>query len=149
MKKLKHFALIAFCALATTNALANSGEHTPEDHNKLCPIYFQKTDTCAQVEFTQGPFDGEESQFIVHFYEHQSARSEHIMVTPQQLKIDLWMYMGNHGGHGSAPVSFTEQSPGVYLVSNVYFIMPGRWNIRFFVENEQKDLIVDIKPSGN
>lgn len=149
MKKLIHLALITFCAFVTPNALANSGEHTQENHNKLCPIYFQKTDTCAQVEFTQGPFDGEESQFIVHFYEHQSAHGEHFMVTPQQLKVDLWMYMGNHGGHGSAPVTFTEQSTGVYLVSNVYFIMPGRWNIRFFVEGEQKDLIIDIKPSGN
>lgn len=142
MKNLIHIALIAVLSLAGGYALAET-----QEHSKLCPLYFQQTDTCAKVEFIHGPFDGEESSFVIHFYEHQSAHGEPVMVTPAQMKVDLWMYMGNHGGHGSAPVVVTEQSPGVYLVSNVYFIMPGRWNIRFFVENEQKDLIVDIKPS--
>lgn len=149
MKKLVHLTLFAIFALFANSAFANSGEHGSGEHSKLCPLYFQQTDTCAKVDFIKGPFDGEESQFVVHFYEHQSAHGEHTMVTPQQLKIDLWMYMGNHGGHGSAPVSFSEQSTGVYLVSNVYFIMPGRWNVRIFVGNEQKDLIVDILPSNN
>jgi hypothetical protein len=33
-------------------------------------------------------------------------------------------------GHGSAPVKITPQAPGVYEVSDVFFIMPGDWEIQ-------------------
>lgn len=128
----------------------NHGQHGggshQDEHQKLCPIYFKTADVCAQVEFTKGPFDGTESQFLVKFFDHKSAHGEHVMVDPQNLKIDLWMYMGNHGGHGSAPVKVVKQDQGVYYVSEVYFVMPGRWNVRFFVNGEQSDLLVDVKP---
>lgn len=127
-------------------AFAMPSTEPAHDHQKLCPIYFKTSDLCATVEFTKGPVDGDESQFIVRIFDHKSAHGDHVMVDPQNLKIDLWMYMGNHGGHGSAPVKIVKQDVGTYFVSEAYFIMPGRWNVRFFLDNEQSDLIVDVNP---
>lgn len=153
MKSLLQITLSALFILTASIAGAH-GEHGDHgdgggghhDHNKLCPVYFALADVCAEVEFTKGPFDGDESQFLVRFFDHKSAHGEHVMVDPQNLKIDLWMNMGNHGGHGSAPVKIVKQAQGVYFVSEAYFVMSGRWSVRFFVDGEQADLIVDVKP---
>lgn len=123
----------------------NQGPGHSGDHHKLCPIFLPISDVCAQIEFTKGPFNGDESQFIIKFFEHQSAHGEHVMVDPQNLKIDLWMNMGHHG-HGSSPVKIVKQDRGVYYVSEVYFVMPGRWSIRFFGNGEKTELPVDVKP---
>lgn len=147
MKHLAKTLIAALVVFAGNFAMASSpsadGSH---DHNKLCPIFFKTSNVCATVEFTKGPVDGDESQFLVKFFDHKSAHGEHVMVDPADLKIDLWMYMGNHGGHGSAPVKFVKQDTGTYFVSEVYFVMAGRWNVRFFANGEQSDLIVDVKP---
>ncbi|MEN0057815.1 MAG: FixH family protein [Bdellovibrio sp.] len=149
---MKHFIKILFSALLVSTAStvgAHEGGHPGSpgsEHGKLCPVFFSLADVCAKVEFVKGPAQEGESQFLVEFFEHKSAHGEHIPVDPQELKIDLWMYMGNHGGHGSAPVQWQQQSAGVYMVTEAYFVMPGRWNVRFFVNGEQADLIVDVKP---
>ncbi|KHD89656.1 MAG: serine protease spb1 [Bdellovibrio sp. ArHS] len=110
-----------------------------------CPVYFQTADLCAAIEFTKGPFHGEESQFLVKFYEHHSAGSEPVMIDPQNLKVDLWMNMGHHG-HGSGPVKVVKQDQGTYYVSEAYFVMAGRWQIRLFVNGEKAEFNVDVKP---
>jgi hypothetical protein len=47
----------------------------------------------------------------------------------QNFKVDLWMQMGHHG-HGSSPVDIVENANGVYLVTNAWFVMAGKWNVR-------------------
>lgn len=148
---MKNFFLSLISAtvlLSGSGAAAHGGhEHHDENgqhqHNKLCPVFFALADVCAQVQFTQGPVSDDESQFTVSFYKHTSAHGEHVMVDPQDVKVDLWMNMGGHG-HGSAPVKIVKQSTGVYFVSEAYFVMPGTWSIRFAVDNEQAEFSVDV-----
>lgn len=130
-------ALIIAGLLFSANARAHA--------DAACPVYFKTADLCASVEFTKGPSDSEESQFLVKFYEHASAHSEHTMVDPQNLKVDLWMNMGHHG-HGSGPVKVVKQDQGTYFVSEAYFVMSGRWQIRLFVNGEKGEFNVDVKP---
>lgn len=47
----------------------------------------------------------------------------------QNVKVDLWMQMGNHG-HGSAPVQLTSLSNNKYKVENAWFVMKGEWQVR-------------------
>lgn len=47
--------------------------------------------------------------------------------------VVLWM---PSMGHGSAPTQTTRLDVGTYRASNVFFIMPGDWDIRFSVKDE-------------
>lgn len=147
MKKIFAALSLLTLVLFSSGSFANEGlGEGPHQHEKLCPLFFKAANVCAQVEFTKGPYDGAESQFLVQFFDHKSAHGEHVMVDPTDLKIDLWMFMGDHGGHGSAPVKVVKQATGVYYVSEVYFVMPGRWTVRFFANGEQANLTVDVNP---
>ncbi|WP_413578283.1 FixH family protein [Bdellovibrio sp. HCB290] len=54
-------------------------------------------------------------------------------------KADLWMQMGHHG-HGSSPVDIVENANGVYMVTNAWFVMRGKWDVRLdFVVNGQAE----------
>ncbi|WP_413568118.1 FixH family protein [Bdellovibrio sp. HCB117] len=130
-------ALLIAGLLFSANARAQAGA--------ACPVYFKTSNVCASVEFTKGPSDSEESQFLVKFYGYASANGEPVMVDPQNLKVDLWMNMGHHG-HGSGPVKVVKQDQGIYFVSEAYFVMAGRWQIRLFVNGEKGEFDVDVKP---
>lgn len=133
MKSLKQLFIFAALSLSALTATAQNSE--------TCPLYFAQSDLCANIEFTKGPFDGLESQFLLKVY----GAKDMVLLDPAELKVDLWMYMGHHGGHGSAPVKVVKQDVGTYYVSEVYFIMPGRWNIRVWVNGEQRDMVLTVK----
>jgi len=138
MKKM----LALFFTLGALFAVSSAGA---VERSTACPIPFSQNNLCADIEFAKGPFNGDESQFIVRFFTAGSAAGERNFVDAQNLKVDLWMNMGHHG-HGSSPVKVVHQSTGTYYVSEAYFVMAGRWNIRLFVNGEQSDLLVDVKP---
>lgn len=95
---------------------------------------FDSMPICAQVQFTQGPVNRAESQFVVKFFSTETGAA----VDPQNLKVDIWMEMSGHGhGHGSGPVTVTKQDFGVYFVTEVYFVMHGEWQLRFFTQDTQ------------
>jgi len=56
-------------------------------------------------------------------------------------KIYLWM---PSMGHGSSPVSIKKLASGDYEVNNVFFIMGGRWELRFNIlkNNEVVDEVI-------
>lgn len=53
--------------------------------------------------------------------------------------------MGNHG-HGSAPLKITATAPGEYDVTNAYFVMKGKWQIRvtYSLAGTQETLIIPV-----
>ncbi|MFN7729501.1 MAG: hypothetical protein ACK5P7_10130 [Bdellovibrio sp.] len=44
------------------------------------------------------------------------------------LKVVLWM---PSMGHGSVPVQIEKLSVGLYRIKNIFFIMPGEWDVHF------------------
>lgn len=48
----------------------------------------------------------------------------------ETMAVVLWMKMG----HGSAPTKVTKVDIGSYRVSNVFFTMPGEWQIKFQIK---------------
>lgn len=137
------FSFLTTLLIFTTSSAFATQTTSDHDHAKLCPVYFASADLCAEILFQKGPTEGDESQFLVKFYEHTSAHGDHVMVDPQNLKIDLWMNMGHHG-HGSSPVKIVKQDVGVYFVSEAYFVMSGRWDVRLFANGEQAAFSVDV-----
>ncbi|RPJ66212.1 MAG: hypothetical protein EHM20_17545, partial [Alphaproteobacteria bacterium] len=82
--------LVLFLTLLISN-LSFAGDHTPN----YCSTV--NTSNCAHLKFAKFPTSTEESKFIAHVL---SASGEQI----QNVKIKLWMDMGNGQGHGSAPL---------------------------------------------
>ncbi|NUN07342.1 MAG: serine protease spb1 [Bdellovibrio sp.] len=55
----------------------------------------------------------------------------------ETLAVLLWM---PSMGHGSAPVKIERLSDYQYHVKNVYFIMPGDWEIRLLLKKDKKPI---------
>ncbi len=66
-----------------------------------------------------------------------TVNDQHVEVE-QEISIDLWM--PDHG-HGSYPVKIKKLSIGRYLVSDIFFVMPGKWQVRIDLrkDGEQVD----------
>jgi hypothetical protein len=47
-------------------------------------------------------------------------------------------------GHGSRPTKTEKSSEGRYRTSNIFFVMPGEWEIRFQLK-ENKETIDEFK----
>lgn len=138
MNTLKKVLILSAVLFASATATAHEG--------KECPLYFAQSDLCASLEFTQAPNQYDESKFLVKIYQHGSTAESPVMADPTEFKVDLWMEMGNHGGHGTAPVKIVKQDLGIYFVSEAYFVMPGRWLVRVSIDGERRNLNVDVKP---
>ncbi len=86
----------------------------------------------AHLSWVKAPVGrGEESQMRLDWYDG----STHNRVEPGlPFEVVLWM---PSMGHGSAPTKIDpvandqgQAVPGAYLVSRMYFVMPGDWDIR-------------------
>ncbi|MEK2690686.1 hypothetical protein [Bdellovibrio sp. GT3] len=87
---------------------------------------------CAQLLYRTDISSETEGQFQVLIQGFDGT-------TINNFKADLWMNMGHHG-HGSSPVDIVENANGVYLVTNAWFVMRGKWDVRLdFVLNGQAE----------
>ena len=58
--------------------------------------------------------------------------------------VVLWM---PEMGHGSSPTSISHLDTGTYRASDVFFVMPGHWQIKFQLKNGntvEDELVVSI-----
>ncbi len=75
---------------------------------------------------------GEEVKALILF-----TNNKGILTNPKSnLNLKLWM---PNMGHGSFPTSINELSEGVYEVTEIFFTMPGKWNLHFqlLLSNEE------------
>lgn len=91
-------------------------------------LSFNKSGYSFVVSWVDGPKKGA-SKFIMKTWKKEVGT----MNGPYQdlnknLHIFLWMPTM---GHGSQPVNITKTNDGEYEVSNVQFIMGGKWEIKF------------------
>lgn len=120
------FVLLTACArpdyLTESDLTPVAKTHTlPRQH-----LYFS-------MEWSQGPRTPEVSEFILRFWPENTTPTDSSLVDPQgDLNVILWM---PSMGHGSVPVKVERLSAGVYRVSNVYFIMPGDWEVQVYIKN--------------
>jgi YtkA-like len=59
--------------------------------------------------------------------------------TGLSLSVTPWMPAMGHGA--SVPPSVAETTPGIYVVSNVSFFMPGTWELRTTISNALTDYV--------
>ncbi len=129
MKNLFAITLISFLVgiSFTGSAFAHEGGHpapspsAPGTSDSICSP--EDPDVCAHVHFLSPVNTSQEASLIFHVENEPGLEVK-------DLKLDVWMDMGNGHGHSSAPVDFVVDSFNHYKVTNIWFVMPGQWFVR-------------------
>lgn len=91
-------------------------------------LKFAKTNFSFIISWQEGPRLGA-SKFIMKTWSKDlGSMNGPYQNLPKALNVFLWMPAM---GHGSAPVKLTKTGEGEYEVSEVQFIMGGKWEIKF------------------
>lgn len=115
---------------ATENKIAQ------EENKADCSILFAESKNCLTWYWEKKPTSSQPGSLIFKiFRQNQFDQTPIELDTLQVPEVVLWM---PGMGHGSSPTQTTLLDVGTYRASNVFFIMPGQWEIRFSVkENDQ------------
>lgn len=100
------------------------------DELGTCDAFFSQANACVDLIWDTKPTKDTKGSFYVEVF-HPEDRS-HFIDLQNDLEVVLWM---PSMGHGSSPVTVEKTAPGQYRVTNVFFIMPGDWEIQFKLKN--------------
>lgn len=100
---------------------------TPEK----CELFLKTERLCTKISWTVKPKNSTETgSFNFKFYVQENPEK---LIEPRgNAFVELWM---PSMGHGSSPVTVEKISEGLYRAKNVFFIMPGEWEIRIQVRD--------------
>lgn len=91
-------------------------------------LKFKKTDFSFIISWVEGPQMGG-SKFVMKTWKKDlGTMNGPYQDLQKNLHVFLWM---PSMGHGSAPVKLKKIADGEYEVSEVQFIMGGKWEIKF------------------
>ena len=131
------FCLFTACAQEKTppannqvlQNLANAGSAN------AAHVTFQNSGLYLSYAWEKLPTETESGSFIFKTYRPNLADQSPVqMALPKVPEVILWM---PSMGHGSSPTTVTELDTGTYRVSDVYFIMPGNWEIKFQLKTSE------------
>lgn len=121
---------------------------------KSCPLSLPNQGFCASLTWDRQPTEDEGGIFTLRFWKSADGSESGPYVSPPfTVAVKLWMASM---GHGSSPVRVAQtkdqggvEIPGVYTASDVYFSMPGEWEI--WVQLKQNKQVIeqaklDFKP---
>jgi hypothetical protein len=101
-----------------------------------CPLDFPGQDLCASLAWLQKPLDDEKGELLLRFWKKSTpplSDTGPFIDPPFSVTAKLWM---PDMGHGSSPTRVVPEKsingdvlPGEYRVQEVYFVMPGKWEI--------------------
>lgn len=106
-------------------AYANPTDTTRSESNV---VTFKKSNYSFVVAWKVAPKKGETSFFMRTWKNDVGTMNGPFQDLEKNLHIFLWMPTM---GHGSAPVKIQKTAEGEYDVTNVQFIMGGKWDIKF------------------
>lgn len=112
----------------------------PVEKARDCELDFAKAGFCASWSWDHRPGDDETGSAVLRFWKKGEGSPFGPYADPEgTVAVKLWMPAM---GHGSSPVTVTPQVdaagsriPGVFTASQIYFSMPGAWEIRVQLKN--------------
>lgn len=108
----------------------------PANFHKLdTPVAsFAKLGLKVSIAWTKQQSEDESGAFLLKFWRENAADKSPIVQDIQAaVNVRLWM---PSMGHGSSPVTVQRLDVGTYLVEDVFFSMPGDWEIEVDLTNE-------------
>lgn len=134
--------LISGCAEPKyVNAVSdNNSQNTGQEAaTGVCETAFSSSGLCLVWYWEVKPTSQASGSLIFKTYRLNILDQTPVEIDLAQIpQVILWM---PSMGHGSTPTATTRIDIGTYRASNVFFVMPGEWEIRFQVKtgNEIKD----------
>lgn len=102
-----------------------------------CSIAFTESKYCVSWYWEFKPTSKQPGSLIFKIFRLNQFDQTAVEVDATQVpEVMLWM---PSMGHGSTPTQTSRLDIGTYRASNVFFIMPGDWEIRFLVKDGQPD----------
>ncbi|MEO5971119.1 MAG: hypothetical protein ABIQ95_14415, partial [Bdellovibrionia bacterium] len=106
-------------------------------------VTFKANGLCASMDWVKYPKEGETGAFTLRFWKLGEGNISGPYSEPTlPVFVRLWM---PSMGHGSSPVSLSPSLdsngviiPGVYEVTQVYFVMRGKWEIQVQLQNKSQ-----------
>lgn len=112
------FMLLTVCGVSFANPMLSDSE----------VLKFKKTDSSFVISWVDGPKRGM-SKFIMKTWKNDlGTMNGPYQDLPKTLNVFIWM---PSMGHGSSPVKLKKINDGEYEVSDVNFIMGGKWEVKF------------------
>ena len=131
---LKTITTIAAGLFMTTAVLAQGHTHSPYSGH----LVFKNNTLHMHASFSTEPKVGAKSVMVL---EAKDPATHQTIEFNENINVVLWM---PSMGHGSAPTQVARATdangnniPGTFLVSNVYFMMGGDWEIRVTLTDAQ------------
>jgi len=91
-----------------------------------CTVVFTTEALCLRAQWVQFPSESTFGEMSLTFTDLEDSNRK---LDPRaSVAIVLWM---PSMGHGSSPVTIERINVGEFRASDVFFIMPGPWDIRY------------------
>lgn len=117
--------LLALCLFLLTSTVWGETHFTRSESQSL---KFKKTDYSFIISWVTGPARSGSKFIMKTWKEDVGTMNGPYQDLSKNLHVFLWM---PSMGHGSAPVKLKRLDNGEYEVSEIQFIMGGKWEIRF------------------
>jgi hypothetical protein len=99
-----------------------------------CELQFNNSKLCIDWTWLKMPTESEVGAFYFKIYRKNTVDGSAVLIDQNPMpQVLLWMPSMNHG---SSPVTTFQADVGTYKAENVFFIMPGEWEIKFQIKNE-------------
>jgi hypothetical protein len=106
--------------------IVNDTDSKAENVNSQCELTFSSEELCLDAKWEVMPTSSTFGSMILTFTD---LNDPNLPVTPiNEPFVMLWM---PSMGHGSSPVSVEFIETGKYRIKDVFFIMPGPWDIHY------------------
>jgi hypothetical protein len=100
-------------------------------------LVFQSKDIHAHLDWVKGPLVGDESVLKIDF---KNGEDHSVLDFKDKLDVKLWMPAMGHGSATTIIAPFKDANGAVvvgsYLISNIYFVMDGAWQILFTISDK-------------
>ena len=98
-----------------------------------CPFYFPSENLCLKFHWQKKPTETTMGEIQLRFFSPENVKEQR---DPKGFPfVFLWM---PSMGHGSSPTHTIRIKEGLYLVQDVFFIMPGPWDIHFQLKESEE-----------
>lgn len=138
--------ILAACAKPKYETVINSiGGGEKLEKVSDCRLKMPNTGYCALTVWEKAPAAKEAGILTLKIVRANALDDSPVLVElASPPAVILWM---PEMGHGSVPTKVERVDQGSYRVSNVFFVMPGTWEIRIQIKNGnvvQDEAILDF-----
>lgn len=118
--------------VSETDSTAAGGQQTA-GAKVSCDIQFSNSKYCLSWFWENKPTSTTQGSLIFKIFRLNAFDQTTVQLDSQELpQLILWM---PSMGHGSTPTAIQRLDVGTYRASDVFFIMPGEWDLRFQIKS--------------